>query len=161
MSLRWGDLDLPAGESKRELELTLGFRDNVPVRDQGLVQGAITLLVEAPVVKVQQPRRGGGMYDKCNFLPLSHVKSRRSMPSLDLLRVYDLVVRLHGVAGPPAIRLFNAHRRIIFSSSFFGLLVQFVSGLWLVITTERSLHLQFLLQCRNFASVIKKWRQWC
>lgn len=56
-SLGWADLELLPGEDSRELNLTLGYRDGAPKRDQELVQGTIKMLVEAPVIKVRGGRR--------------------------------------------------------------------------------------------------------
>lgn len=53
-SLGWEDLDLRSGETSRELNLKLGFRDGVPRRDQELVQGTTKLLLEAPVIEVRR-----------------------------------------------------------------------------------------------------------
>lgn len=57
-SLGWTDLDLLPGEASRELNLTLGYRDGVPKRDQELVRGTIQMLVEAPVIEVRGRVRG-------------------------------------------------------------------------------------------------------
>eukprot|EP00752_Nemacystus_decipiens_P007665 g6853.t1 len=52
-SVGWAGLELLPGEASRELNLTLGYRDDVPKRDQELVQGTIQMLVEAPVVEAK------------------------------------------------------------------------------------------------------------
>lgn len=57
-SLGWADLELLPGEASRELNLTLGYRDGVPKRDQELVQGTVQMLVEAPVIEVRGERAG-------------------------------------------------------------------------------------------------------
>lgn len=57
-SLTWRDLHLLPGEASRELNLTLGFRDDAPKRDQELVQGTVQLLVEAAVAEVNEGVHG-------------------------------------------------------------------------------------------------------
>lgn len=58
--LGWQDLDLVSDEGGRELDLPLGVRPEVSAREQGLVQGTIQLLVEAPKPEVCLGRGGGG-----------------------------------------------------------------------------------------------------